>query len=446
MICCIVIFALGSVISATSATMNILIAGRAVQGVAAGGISSAVIIIISDLFSVRQRTLYLGIAEFVWVAAGAIGPILGGTLTEYVTWRWNFYINLPVSGTALVLIILFLNVHNPRTSFKSGFLAIDWFGTLSILAVTLMILIGLNFGGAVYSWSSPQVICLLVIGASLIFLFLFSEKRLAKYPLIPLHIFRDRSTSATFALVLCHGISQLGAEYYLPLYFQSVRGASPLRSGVLILPLILCTSSGGVLAAFSVSQTGTYRAPMWIGMALLTTGIGLLTLFNAHTSLGETVGFQILGGLGAGMLFQPPLVAIQAAVRQADTASASATVGFVRNIANSLGFVLGGVVFQNGMDHQAASLRAAGLNKAQLADFSSSNAAASVEKIKDIANVMQKNAVRDAYNSSLRGVWIMFACIAGLGLAVSALIKHNNLSQSHSETRTGIDELSKREN
>lgn len=129
-----------------------LIAARALQGTAGGGLIQLVNITVSDLFSMRRRALYLGMVEVMWALAGGLGPILGGLFTQLVSWRWCFWINLPVSGLTFVLLILFLDVHNPKTKLSSGLKAIDWFGTFSILAVTLLLLLGLDFGGATYPW------------------------------------------------------------------------------------------------------------------------------------------------------------------------------------------------------------------------------------------------------------------------------------------------------
>lgn len=441
----VMVFAVGSILAATSVSMRMLIAARALQGTAAGGLIQLVNITISDLFSMRSRTLYFGLVEVTWALAGGLGPILGGAFTQLVSWRWCFWINLPVCGTTFVLLILFLDVHNPRTSIRSGLLAIDWYGTLSILAVTLMLLLGLDFGGATFPWSSPKVICLIVFGAVMIVVFIFSETRLAKYPLIPTSIFKSKSTRAALGVAFCQGMVFMGAEYYLPLYFQSVKSARPLRSGVLLLPDTISEASMGVLSAIVIHQTGRYREIMWIGTLLMTIGVGLYINFQTDTSVGEIVGFELLAGLGAGLLFQPPLVAVQAMVSQADTATATGTMGFVRNIATSLSVVLGGIVFQNGMDTRVPSLRAAGLNGTLIESFSHGNAAASVEIIKDIDNADERRAVKDAFAWSLRNMWIMYTCIAAIGLVMSAFIVHRDLSREHTETRTGIEEMTKRE-
>ena len=177
----------------------------------------------------------------------------------------------------------------------------------------------------------------------------------------------------------------------------------------------------------------------------MTIGTGLYIDFGTDTSIGELVGVQIIGGLGTGLLFQPPLVAVQAMVSQADTATATSTLGFVRNIGTSLSVVLGGIIFQNGMDARIPSLRSAGLNSTLIESFSHGNAAASVEIIKSIKNAGEQRAVKDAFAWSLRNLFITYTGIAAIGLVVSVFIAHRDLSREHTETRTGIEEMTKRE-
>ena len=422
-----------------------LIAARALQGTAGGGLTQLVFITISDLFSQRRRALWLGMVEVMWALAGGLGPILGGAFTQLVTWRWCFWINLPVCGTAFVLLLLFLDVHNPRTKFSSGVKAIDWFGTLAILAVTLMLLLGLNFGGATFPWSSPKVICLLVFGTVAIAFFLFCEKRLAKYPLMPLNMFAHGSNNAAFTVCFCHGMTFIAAEYYLPLYLQAVKGLSPLHSGLLILPITIPEAAMGILTGLVIHQTGRYREITWLGTLLLTVGMGLYIHLARTSGLAAIVGFEVLEGIGSGFLFQPPMIAIQSMVGQSETATATATFGFIRNVANAMSIVLGGVVFQNGMDSRIPSLRAAGLNSTLISAFSNGKAAANVELIGLIEDAEQRQAVQDAFAWSMRNMWILFTVIAGLGLVASGFVKHKDLSREHTETRTGIEKMRGRE-
>jgi EmrB/QacA subfamily drug resistance transporter len=438
------IFAIASIIAALSTSMRMLIAARALQGTAGGCLMQLVTITISDLFSMRSRALHLGLLGVMWVLAGSTGPLLGGALTQFLSWRWCFWINLPVCGIAFVLLLLFLDVHNPRTKLSEGVMAIDWFGTLAILAVTLLLLLGLDFGGAIFPWNSPKVICLTVFGTLMIGFFLFSEKRLAKYPLMPLSMFENWSNNAAFLLAFAHSMVAIGAEYYLPLYFQSVKQASPLRSGILIVPMMVTEAATDVLLGILVHQTGRYREIIWAGAAFMTLGTGLYINFRTDTTVARIIGFEIIAGVGTAMLFQAPMIAIQNTVSQADTATAISTLGFVNNLGTSLSIVLGGVVFQNSMAARQSSLAAAGLSESVLEALSSDQAAANVDIIKSIQNSAQRQVVQDAFAWSLRNMFIMYTCVATVALMASAFIKHRHLSTEHTETKTGIQQMTKR--
>jgi len=153
----------------------------------------------------RLRSLFLGLCQCIWAIAGGVGPILGGVFTQLLSWRWIFWVNLPFSGLAFLLLLLFLDVHNPRTKVHDGLRAIDWYGSFSILGLTVMLLLGLNFGGTTFPWDSTKVICLIVFGCLMSVVFIFSERHLAKYPLMPLGILRDRSNVLSLLVGFMHG-------------------------------------------------------------------------------------------------------------------------------------------------------------------------------------------------------------------------------------------------
>ncbi|RDW68176.1 hypothetical protein BP6252_09572 [Coleophoma cylindrospora] len=437
------LFAAASILVALSISMRMLIAGRALQGVAGGGLVQLSIITISDLFSVRERSVYLGFSGFVWALAGSAGPLIGGAFTQSTTWRWCFWINIPICGITFGLLLLFLDVNNPRTKLGEGLKAIDWYGTLSILAITALVLVGLDFGGTIFPWNSPKVICLIVFGTLIIGFFLFNEQHLAEYPLIPLAIFKSWSNNAVFLIVFSHAMVLIGIEYYMPLYFQSVKQTSPLRSGVLLLPLIVVQSVVEIIAGFLVYRTGHYREFIWAGSLLMAIGTGLFIIFGADTSIAMIVGLETIGALGPALLFQAPMAAIQNSVSQSETAAATASLLFLQSIAMSLSVVVGGVVFQNSMDARKSSLAAAGLSKSVLEALSGSQAAANVAITKSIQNASQRHVVLEAFAWSIRNMFILYTCLAAIAVVASTFIKHEKLNMEHTETKTGIQQLAK---
>lgn len=435
----VLIFGTASILAAVSSSMRMLIASRALQGTAGGGIIQLVMITISDLYSVRERTFYYMLLEVIWALAGGAGPLLGGAFTQLVSWRWNFWINLPVCATTFVMLLVYLDVHNPRTGLVDGLKTVDWLGTASILGVVLMLLLGLDFGGATFPWNSPTVICLLVFGGVMIGVFLYSEKRVASDPLMPLGLFNNWSTNAAMIVCFMHGMVYTGATYYLPLYFQSAKEASPLRSGVLILAMVLPEATAGAVAGFSIHRTGRYREVIWVGLVLLTLGTSLYIMLKPDTPIATITIIEILEGIGSGCLFQAPLIAVQVMASQADTASATATFGFVREVASVISVVIGGVVFQNGMELSVEGLRDAGLSDAVIKALSAGQAAANVDIIGTIPDMAQRTLVKEAFAWSLRNMFILYACVAAVGLLSSLAIKHVHLSTEHTETKTGLD-------
>ncbi|KAL2427158.1 Efflux pump dotC [Exophiala dermatitidis] len=430
------VFFASSIICAAAVDMQMLIVGRSIQGAAGGGLICMVNVAISDLFSVRERSLWLGLCEGIWALSGAVGPLLGGAFAQKVTWRWCFYCNLPIAGTALVLLVPFLDVHNPRTSVVAGVKAIDWFGCISILGVTVMLLLGLDLGGSVYPWGSAKVICLIVFGALMILVFIYSEKKLARYPVIPLSLFGTRNI-ATLLVTFFHGMTFIAAEYYLPLYFQSVKESSPLRSGVLLIPLIVATAVTGVVNGLIIHRTGQYRPSMWIGTVLLTLGTGLYILLGPETSIGTIIGFEIIEGVGAGLLFEPPLIAIQQDVEQDDVGTATSTQSFIRSMALSLGVIVGGIVFQQSMDLRRSTLVAAGLPAAIVEQLSGKNAGANV-MVGHGLPPDQKLAVKEAFAWGIRNMFIMFTALSACGVLASIFVTKKKLSKEHRETVTGL--------
>jgi MFS family permease len=215
-----------------------------VQGIGSGGLLILVNIVIADLFSMRDRGKYLGMVGMTWAFAASSGPIIGGALTEKVTWRWIFLVNLPTIGATAVVLFLFLDIHTPTTPLVEGLKAIDWVGTVLVIGGTTVFLLGLQFGGISFPWNTATVICLLVFGLVIIGVFVLVEAKVAAWPVIPMRLFEHRSNLAAFVLVFCHGFTSISGNYFLPLYFQVVLGKSPLLSGVYLVPYMLSVAVG----------------------------------------------------------------------------------------------------------------------------------------------------------------------------------------------------------
>ncbi|KAM0798577.1 major facilitator superfamily domain-containing protein [Usnea florida] len=436
----VVCFLCSSIVCAVATSMTMLIVGRTLQGISSGGLVSVISVVISDMFSMRHRSLYIGLLEIIWGFAGGIGPVLGGTFAQHLSWRWAFWIMLPPCAIAFVLLIFALEVHNPRTGIVEGLKAVDWAGSFCLLTVLIMFLLGVSFGGVEFPWNSPTVICLIVLGACMSVFFIFSEKKLARYPLLPLGIFTKKSNIAALLVVFAQHYVLYAGEYYLPLFFQSAKAVSPVKAGTLILPLALSTSLTGLLAGYYTHRTGRYVELIWLGTALMAAGHGSFVSWDATSGLGLICGTQILAGMGTGFLFAPPLIALQASVPQKEVATATATIFLVGNIATVMAVVGGQTIFQNGMDARTGELMAAGLDMQMQEIFSGSSAAANVDAIRIITSPVKRLAVEQAFAGSLRGIWILDSCLCAVGLLSCAFIVKSTLSKEHAETKTGLED------
>ncbi|KAI4730957.1 DNA repair protein RAD50 [Aureobasidium sp. EXF-10728] len=431
------LFLIGSLIAALANSIGMLIAARAIQGVGGGGLVTLVNICISDLFSLRRRGAYFGIIGGVWALASAIGPVIGGVFTEKVSWRWCFYINLPLDGAALAIIFFFLDLKTPRTPLWEGLKAIDWIGALLVVGGVLMFLFGLEYGGVTYPWDSATVLCLIIMGVFTMFLFFINEWKFAKSPVMPLRLFQSHSNIAVLGVCAIHGMVFISASYYLPLYFQAARGATPLLSGVYILPQALSLSFASMATGIFIRKTGQYLPAIWFGMVFLVLGFGLFVDFTANSGWAKLIIYQIIAGIGIGPNFQAPLIALQTRVQPRDIATATATFGFVRQIFTSISVVIGQTVYQNQMNTKTATLVAA-LGPQVAAQLTGGGAGANTELIDNLPSG-QKKVAQMAFAQALHPMWIMYVCFAALGLIVSLFIQKKELSKKHTETKTGLD-------
>lgn len=423
--------------------MGMLIAARAIQGAGSGGIVVLVNIAISDLFSMRSRGVYYGIIGMVWALSSAIGPVLGGAFTENVTWRWCFYVNLPISACGFAILFFVLKLHNPQTSIRDGLAAIDWLGSLLVIGGTLMFLFGLEFGGVTYPWNSATPICLMVFGLVTIGLFILVEHKYAKYPIIPLRLFRQRTSIISFGVCFCHAFVFIAGSYYLPLYFQGVLGASPLLSGVYLLPYALALSFFSAGVGIITKKTGKYLPQIIFGMFIMTLGFGLFIDLEARANWPKIILYQIVAGIGVGPNFQSPLIALQSSVDKRDIAAATSTFGFIRQLSTSISVVVGGVIFQNEMAKQYPSL-VQSLGPELANQLSGASAGGSVVVVGSLQGE-QGEIARSAYWSALRTMFILYTAVAGLGLLISPFVGQRTLTKDHKEHKTGLQTLKAQE-
>lgn len=226
----------------------------------------------------------------------------------------NIVQNLPFGGLSFLIILLILDLHTPKTPLRQGLKAVDWAGAITMVGGTIMLLLGLELGGVTFPWDSATVICLIVFGVIVIGLFFFVEHRFAPYPLMPLDLFSKRSNMAALGVCFCHSYVFIPGSYFLPLYFQAVLGATPILSGVYLLPTALSLSFLSTFTGVFIKKTGQYLPPIWFGLFFMTLGTGLFINLGANSSWAKIILYQIIAGIGVGPNFQSPLIALQSLV------------------------------------------------------------------------------------------------------------------------------------
>lgn len=344
---------------------------------------------------------------------------------------------MPIGGVSLVILIFFLHIESPKTPFIAGLRNIDWLGTFLIIGGTLMFLFGLEFGGVNFPWKSPTVICLIVFGLFTWALAMLAEWKIAKYPVIPIRLFSEWYNVLVLLICFCHGFVFISGTYYLPLYFQTVLLATPILSGVYLLPMVLSLAVVSSITGVLMNKTGRYREFIMFGLFMMTLGWGLLIDLKAYASWPRIVIYQLIGGIGVGPNFQAPLVALQSNIRPSDTATATATFGFIRQLSTSISVVLGEVLYQNIMKNQSAKLVASlGPEKAnQIASSFSGSSKALIQSLND----SQKKVVLEAFTFALSRMWIFYTAIAGVGFILSCFVRARVLSKTHTVQKTGLE-------
>jgi len=351
----IVIFLVGSALSGLAQSMGQLIAFRAVQGLGAGGLMALAIAIIGDVVSPRERGRYQGYIGAVFAVASVAGPLVGGFLVDHLTWRWAFYVNLPVGVAALLVTSVALDL-----PFRRSGHTVDYLGAALLVAGVTSVLLVTVWGGDRYGWGSPTILGLAAMGVLLLGAFAVQEQR-ASEPVLPPRLFRDPVFRVATATLFLIGVAMFGAIVFLPLFLQVVVGASATSSGLLLLPLMAGIVVSSVVVGRVISRTGRYRWYPVAGTALMTVAMGLLATMNADTSRTTASWFVALLGVGLGTVMPVMILAVQNAVDQRDLGTATSAATFSRSMGGSFGVALFGAILASRLAHQLPGVDAEAL-------------------------------------------------------------------------------------
>ncbi|KAJ2079581.1 hypothetical protein H4R24_003676 [Coemansia sp. RSA 988] len=347
LISAILLFLAGSAACGWAQSMGVLIFGRVIQGIGGAGLFALVFIIISDVTSEEERPAYLGLLGAVWSIASVVGPVLGGVFSDKATWRWAFWLNLPVSGVVLIIIVLLLRMPIPRDSFWEKLKQVDILGSLVLVGAVVMLLLALTWGGKTFPWKSARIICLLVFGVVLIVVFLLIEWKVAIEPTVPMSLLRIRNVWLTVSSQFFIGIAMFAPMFFIPIWYTIVKNSSAISAGLHLLPYLLSLSLVSIFSGFIVMKTKRYRELIIIGTAIYVLGAGLLIMFDEGTNMGEQIGFMLIMGFGLGFNIQNVLTVVQTASPRKYMAASTTLLMFMRVLGSSLGIAILQSILQN---------------------------------------------------------------------------------------------------
>ncbi|KUN33984.1 MDR family MFS transporter [Streptomyces longwoodensis] len=407
----IVLFLIGSALSGMAQNMGELIGFRAVQGLGAGGLMVGVMAIIGDLIPPRERGKYQGMMAAVMAVAMIAGPLVGGTITDHWGWRWAFYINLPLGVVSLGLISAVL--HLPKKRSKAG---IDYLGVILLTVGITSIVLVTTWGGTEYAWTSARIMELIGIGVAALVGFVFWQTKAAE-PVVPLHIFRSRNFTLMSVIGFITGFVMFGATLFLPLYQQSVQGASATNSGLLLLPMLGAMLVTSMIAGRITTNTGRYKVFPVIGSAFMIVGLYLLSTMDTGTTRLTSGLFMAVLGLGMGCLMQITMLVAQNSVEMRDMGVASSSTTLFRTLGSSFGVAIMGALFNHRV--QDVMSERAGSIGSKVTEQSAQLDAASLAKLPAAAREAYQYAVSDGTHAA----FVLGSVVAVVALVAAVFVK-----------------------
>ncbi|KAJ7250375.1 DHA14-like major facilitator [Mycena rebaudengoi] len=348
----ILVFELGSLICGVAPNSTALIVGRAIAGLGSAGIFSGALIIVANTVPLTKRPMYTGLIGSMYGIASVAGPLLGGVFTDKVTWRWCFFINLPLGLPTVLFVVLFFQAPGVRASqesirFVDRIKKFDPWGTLVFIPAIVCLLLALQWGGSTYPWANGRIIALFVLFGVLISTFIAIQIWQQEDATVPPRILKQRTVMSSVWFAMCLGASFFVLVYFLPIWFQAIKGVSAVKSGIdslgMILSLVVASLIGGVL----VTIYGYYAPFMILSTILMGVGAGLITTFRPDTGTAHWLGFQVIYGLGVGFGMQNPVLAVQTVLNLEDIPTGTSLVMFMQTLGGALFVSVGQNIFSN---------------------------------------------------------------------------------------------------
>ncbi|GME34335.1 mfs aflatoxin efflux [Neofusicoccum parvum] len=441
MLTSVLLFELGSVVCGAAPSSAAFIVGRAIAGVGAAGIFAGCIVSMVYAVPLEKRPKLQGMFGALFGIASILGPLIGGAFTSNVSWRWCFYINLPFGAVAMVVIALCLKVPDRDTTklpWTQKLSQLDVLGTAFLIPGVVCLLLALQWGGQTYAWSNGRIVALLTLGGVLLVAFTAVQILLPETATIPPRIFKQRSIVAGCWATVCVGSSQYIYVYFLPVWFQSIKGSSAVESGIRLLPLLLAMVLASIVGGFTTTKIGYYTPLAIVGSCIMAVGAGLLTTLQVDTSEAKWIGYQILYGFGMGLCFQAPNLAAQTVLPTKDVPVGTSLMFFSQLLGAAIFVSVGENVLDNQLVRRLSGLP--GFDPTLVTDGGATSLLTSLP-----VNLRETGLV--AYNGALRNVFqigLILACLTVLG--TTALEWRSVLKKPMQNSEDGTSEAAMEEN
>ncbi|KFX96550.1 hypothetical protein V490_03303 [Pseudogymnoascus sp. VKM F-3557] len=425
----IILFEIGSAICGAAPNSNVFIVGRAIAGTGTSGMFSGLMVIMFYTLPLQHRPIFQGFFGAIFALGSVIGPLVGGTFTDKVTWRWCFYLNLPIGAVTILVVVLILHLPNQKLDEQGAgwferLKQLDPIGNLIFFPAVVCLIIALQWGGSQYSWKDARIIVLLVLCGVLCIAFIGIQIWKQESAMVPPRLVKQRSIAAAMWCNFFNGAGMMIVMYYLPIWFQAIKGATALKSGIMLLPMILSTVVASLSSGFLVAKLG-YYTPFFILSSVITTiGAGLFTTFTPDTGHAKWIGYQVLYGIGLGFGIQQPLNVVQTVLDRSDIATGSAVVMFVRFLGPAIFLPVGQNIFLDQLISKLASIP--GINAKAVLDGGATD-------IKNLATGDNLDRLILDYNDSIVHVFYVVIATCGATIFGSVLVEWRSLKARAAE-------------